>query len=99
MVTPVRREAKPGDTVNFVVSGHGLGPAAETGTITLRGRGLIPDQTDTWKIAPGGAVGTPWSVALPRDIPAGRHPFIVTLNEPSGVESVDAFVVIDVVNP
>jgi len=98
-VEPVRLTAKAGDTVRVTAFLDGLGPAEEVVTLTLRGRGVFDDGPVETKVAPGRRTTAAWTLNLPATLPAGRHPFAVSLSEAAGVEPVDSFVVIDVSTP
>jgi glyoxylase-like metal-dependent hydrolase (beta-lactamase superfamily II) len=96
---PVRFTARPGGT--FVLTAHldGVGPTEEAATLTLRGRGVFPDETAVVTVAPGRRRTVNWTITHPPTLPTGRHPFTLSLTDGSGVESVDAFVVVDILAP
>jgi hypothetical protein len=60
---------------------------------------VFGDRPVETKVAPGRRTAVEWNVPLPANLPAGRHPFAVSLAEASGVEPVDSFVVIDAAAP
>lgn len=92
---PCLQTAKPGGEATGLVRVSTAGKPA-TVRVTLRGRGVFPDQT--WAIAskPGRDETRPWAVRLPADTPPGRHVFAVTAATDAG-EVADPFVVFDVV--
>ena len=98
-VEPVRIVAKPGGLVRVEVFVEGSGPKAETGVLTLAGRGVFADQSWTFNVTPGARDRHAWRVALPPTLAPGRHAFAVEVADAHGVGSVDAFVVIDVSAP
>ncbi len=98
-VEPVRLTAKAGDTARVTAHVDGIGPREDAGTLALRGRGVFADMPGDVRVAPGRRTTVEWAVTLPPTLAPGRHPFSVSLGEPSGVEPVDAFVVIDVTAP
>ncbi len=89
-VEPLLMKAKPGDKIGTTLRiAPGLGPIR----VAFEGRGVLPDQVWDFNAPRGESKAV--TLALPADLPAGRHVFSIRPTGPHG-EFADPFFVVDV---
>ena len=95
-VEPVLQQAKPGATLKgTLVVGNALGRPRKL-TVTLEGRGLVPDRAWEVEVPAGGEVRREVAVRLGEQVAAGRHVFALRVAEGNVTDPGDAFLAVDV---
>jgi glyoxylase-like metal-dependent hydrolase (beta-lactamase superfamily II) len=97
-VEPVLQQAKPGTEVTIRVIVEGSGRPNDTTTVTLRGRGIFPDVVETFA-AQKGLRSKDMKFRLPRDMKAGQHVFIASIQDFEGIDSADPYFAVSVQTP
>jgi glyoxylase-like metal-dependent hydrolase (beta-lactamase superfamily II) len=96
-VRPLLQKARPGETVSAtLVAANPLSRPVKL-SVTLNGRGRLPDQSWDFDLAPGGTAQRELRLRVSETIPVGRQVFpldVVEDNQPAGC---DALFVIDIV--
>ncbi len=89
-VDPILMKVQAGDKIGTTLRiAPGLGPIR----VTLRGRGVVPDQS--WDFNAPQGTSTTVTLVLPEDLPVGRHIFAISPTRPLG-EFADPFFAVDV---
>ncbi len=91
---PVWQTAKPGAEVTVRVILAELGGADPGASVTLRGRGIFPDES--LRFPAGGRQSREVMVKLPRTIPPGRHVFSVRVSDKNGPDVADPYFAVEV---
>jgi glyoxylase-like metal-dependent hydrolase (beta-lactamase superfamily II) len=95
-VEPVLQKARPGATLKgALVVGNALGRKRSL-TVTLEGRGLVPDRTWEVEVPAGGEVRREVALRLSEQVAAGRHVFALRVTEGDAADGGDAFLAVDV---
>jgi glyoxylase-like metal-dependent hydrolase (beta-lactamase superfamily II) len=93
---PVLQSVKAGDVVKVLLVITATRPQAEPVTVTLAGRGLVPDQQWDLSPAPNRPVRLEVSLPMSAKAKAGRHVFPLRVRDTTGSDATDAFVAVDV---
>jgi hypothetical protein len=93
---PVLQQVKPGELVEGLLRVTNPGREAEQVSVTLEGRGLVPDQTWELRVEPGRTEERAVQVTLAEGIEPGRHVFALRNSDAAGMETVDAFLAVEV---
>jgi glyoxylase-like metal-dependent hydrolase (beta-lactamase superfamily II) len=93
---PVLHRARPGATVKAALVAANVLAGPRKLTATLQGRGLTADQTWPLEVKTGGTVRQDITVRLSDKIPAGRHAFVLRVDDPLRSDASDAFLAVDV---
>jgi glyoxylase-like metal-dependent hydrolase (beta-lactamase superfamily II) len=96
---PHLQTAKPGDKLKSLVLINNDSAQAQTVTATVRGRGIVTDESLTRTVQPGSSRETGFDLTLPRDLKPGRYVFEVRTTDKSGAEGCDCYFAVDVVSP
>jgi glyoxylase-like metal-dependent hydrolase (beta-lactamase superfamily II) len=95
-VEPVLQKARPGATLKgALVVGNALGRPRKL-TVTLEGRGLVPDRAWEVEVPAGGEARREVAVRLGEQAAAGRHVFALRVRESDVTDGADAFLAVDV---
>ncbi len=95
-VLPLLQTAKPGATIKIELIATAVGDKPERFTITLAGRGLLPDQAWTLEAVPGKPKSAVAVLKLAEKIAPGRHVFPLRIREALGADALDVFFAVDV---
>ncbi len=95
-VEPLVQRVKPGDTLKATLTLDNVLPAKGSAKLVLEGRGQFVDQTFELEVASSGAARREFSIALPRDLPAGRHVYVLRGVDGALAKGADAFLAVDV---
>jgi glyoxylase-like metal-dependent hydrolase (beta-lactamase superfamily II) len=91
---PVLFKAKPGtELAGKLIVNNPLGQKGKR-TVTLQGRGIVPDQTWDVELA-GGEVKKDVRIKLPAKLEAGRHVFTLRVMDGERTDGSDAFLAVD----
>lgn len=93
---PILQKAKPGAQVKATIRVDNFTLRTERVNVTLQGRGVVADQSWSFEIGANKSATQPFTLRLPADIKPGRHIFLLTSTDATGVEGCDSFVAIDV---
>lgn len=96
---PHLQSAKPGDKLKAVIRVNNTSTKNQTVTITIRGRGVVPDRTETVPVNAGTSKEADLDIRVARTAKPGRHVIEVGTRDASGVEGCDCFFAVDVVAP
>ena len=92
---PVLQKARPGATLQgTLVVGNALGRPRKL-TVTLEGRGLVPDRAWEVEVPAGGEARRELTLRLGEQVPAGRHVFALRVTEGNVTDGGDAFLAVD----
>lgn len=96
-VRPLLQKAKPGETVSAtLVVSNPLRRALRT-TVSLEGRGLVPDQRFQIEVAAGETGERDFRFPVSDRLTPGRHVFALRAANPAEFDGSDALMVVDVV--
>jgi hypothetical protein len=95
-IEPLVHKARPGDTLRAELVAFNPLRHVQKLSVTLEGRGLLPDATWPLDVPPGRTAQRDVTFRLSDKAPAGRHAFALRVVEGKHPDAADAFVVVDV---
>ncbi len=96
---PHLQTAKPGSKLKATIRVNNTSTKGQTVTLTIRGRGVVPDHTETVTVNAGTRKEVDLDVQVTRTAKPGRYVIEVRSRDASGSEGVDCFFGVDVVAP
>jgi glyoxylase-like metal-dependent hydrolase (beta-lactamase superfamily II) len=93
---PHLQTAKPGEKLKAVLRLNNSSAQNQTTTISIRGRGVVPDSTHTLTALAGASKEQPLELTLAADTKPGRYIIEVRTSDASGVEGCDCYFALDV---
>jgi hypothetical protein len=95
-IEPIIFKTKAGATIIAKLRASNPGTRMEKISFTLQGRGLTEDQNWMVDVPAGKTIEKSVTIALQPQIPQGRHILILRNSDSIGIETVDAFLSLDV---
>jgi hypothetical protein len=96
---PHLQSAKPGAKLKAVLRLNNTSTKNQTVTATIRGRGIVPDGTDTLTALAGASKEMALDLTLAPTTKPGRYVIEVRTTDASGVEGCDCYFAVDVLAP
>ncbi len=96
---PHLQTAKPGAKLKATIRVNNTSTKSQTVTLTIRGRGVVPDITETLTVNAGTSKEANLDTYVSRTAKPGRYVIEIRTSEASGVEGCDCFFAVDVVTP
>jgi glyoxylase-like metal-dependent hydrolase (beta-lactamase superfamily II) len=93
---PHLQTAKPGEKLKAVLRLNNASAKGQTVTVSIRGRGVVPDSTHTLTANAGASKETPLNLTLAPNVKPGRYIIELRTSDASGVEGCDCFLAVDV---
>ncbi len=94
-VEPILHKARAGETLKATLVIDNPLPRAQPMTVTLGGRGLVPDETWKLEVPANGNVRRDFTMRLAETVPTGRQVLALRVT-PAAVDGADAVVAVDV---
>jgi glyoxylase-like metal-dependent hydrolase (beta-lactamase superfamily II) len=96
---PHLQSAKPGEKLKAVLRLNNAPAKNQTVTVTIRGRGIVPDSTHALTALAGTSKEQAIALAITADAKPGRYVIELRTTDGSGVEGCDGFFAVDVPSP
>ncbi len=96
---PHLQTAKPGDKLKALLRLNNTSAKGQSVTVSVRGRGVVPDSTHTLTAPAGGSKELALELALAPTAKPGRHVIELRTADGSGTEGCDCHFAVDVVSP
>jgi glyoxylase-like metal-dependent hydrolase (beta-lactamase superfamily II) len=93
---PHLQTAKPGEKLKALLRLNNASAQNQTVTVTVRGRGIIPDGTHTLAANAGSTKELPLTLTLAAGVKPGRYIIELRTSDASGVEGCDCYFAVDV---
>ncbi len=93
---PLLQKVKAGSEFHIAIVATAIGDKAERLSISLDGRGLVPDKTWSLDAMPGKPRSEAVALRLSAKTPKGRHIFPLRVREANWSDAIDAFFAVDV---
>ena len=93
---PLLQKVKPGSEFEITIVATAIGDKAEKFSISLNGRGLLPDEAWALEATPGKPKSEAVRLRLSEKAPPGRYVFPLRVREAKWSDAIDAFFAVDV---